>query len=93
MARTALVQARVSEETKVAADELFEELGLDTATAIRMFLAHSIQAGGLPFQVWRQPRYNAVTEAAMAEGDAIAEGRTHAPGYQSFGEYRKAIGI
>lgn len=36
---------------KSAADELFAGLGLDTSTAIRIFLTMSVEIGGLLFQV------------------------------------------
>lgn len=55
MALTATVQVRVDAETKKAADDLFTSLGLDTPTAIRMFLSKSVSIGGLPFNVGNQP--------------------------------------
>ena len=49
MAKT--IQVRVDEHLKDSADMLFSSLGLDTSTAIRMFLVASIEAGGIPFAV------------------------------------------
>ena len=49
MART--IQVRVDEQLKDSADILFSSLGLDTSTAIRIFLVASIEAGGIPFAV------------------------------------------
>jgi len=49
MART--IQVRVDEQLKDSADVLFSSLGLDTSTAIRIFLVASIEAGGIPFAV------------------------------------------
>ena len=49
MSRT--IQLRVDDFLKSAADELFASLGLDTSTAIRIFLTMSVEAGGLPFEV------------------------------------------
>lgn len=49
MSRT--IQLRVDDFLKSAADELFTSLGLDTSTAIRIFLTMSVEAGGLPFEV------------------------------------------
>jgi DNA-damage-inducible protein J len=46
----ATVQVRIDHETRQQASELFERLGLDIPTAIRMFLKQSIEANGLPFQ-------------------------------------------
>lgn len=50
------LQIRVDDFIKNAADELFSSLGLDTSTAIRIFLSISIETGGLPFEVKRPNR-------------------------------------
>ncbi|MDR1187222.1 MAG: type II toxin-antitoxin system RelB/DinJ family antitoxin [Bifidobacteriaceae bacterium] len=63
--KSALVQSRVKQETKEAADSLFESLGLDTPTAVRIFLAKSLQVGGLPFAVTAIP--NQITKQAMTD--------------------------
>ena len=47
------LQIRVDDVMKNAADELFNSLGLDTSTAIRIFLSIAIETGGLPFEVKR----------------------------------------
>jgi DNA-damage-inducible protein J len=49
MAKT--IQVRVEDQLKDSADMLFSSLGLDTSTAIRMFLVASMEAGGIPFAV------------------------------------------
>ena len=49
MSRT--IQLRVDDFLKSAADELFASLGLDTSTAIRMFLTMAVETGGIPFEV------------------------------------------
>ena len=46
----ATVQVRIDEDTRKQANELFERIGLDIPTAIRMFLKQSIASNGLPFQ-------------------------------------------
>ncbi len=45
------IQLRVDDYLKSAADDLFTSLGLDTSTAIRIFLAMSIETGGIPFEI------------------------------------------
>jgi DNA-damage-inducible protein J len=47
----ATIQIRVDDNTKIAADSLFSSLGLDTSTAVRMFLIKAIEQDGLPFAV------------------------------------------
>ena len=55
-----LVQIRVDEAVKAEATKIFESLGLDLPTAIRMFLARSIYERGLPFEV-KMPRQIAIS--------------------------------
>jgi DNA-damage-inducible protein J len=45
------IQVRVEDATKAAADALFASLGLDTSTAVRMFLTASIDHRGIPFTI------------------------------------------
>ena len=50
----ATIQVRVDDSIKTAADSLFSGLGLDTSTAVRMFLIAALDNGGLPFPVKRR---------------------------------------
>jgi len=43
------IQVRIDEGTKTRAVELFNKLGLDMSTAIKMFLKKSVDASALPF--------------------------------------------
>ena len=52
MAKT--IQVRVDDELKDSADYLFSSLGMDTSTAIRVFLKAALDAGGIPFTVTRK---------------------------------------
>ena len=45
------IQVRVDDQLKESADKLFSSLGLDTSTAIRMFLIASMREGGIPFLI------------------------------------------
>ena len=49
----ATIQICVDDSTKIAVDSLFTSLGLDTSTAVRIFLKASLNNGGLPFPVKR----------------------------------------
>ena len=51
----ATIQIRIDDATKAAADNLFSSLGLDTSTAVRMFLKASLEQEGFPFTIKRQP--------------------------------------
>jgi len=50
----ATIQIRVDDDTKISVDSLFSSLGLDTSTAVRMFLMASLNSGGIPFRI-KQP--------------------------------------
>lgn len=47
----ATLQIRIDDTLKKQADMLFSSLGLDTSTAIRIFLNAAIENSGIPFSV------------------------------------------
>ena len=61
---TTLIQARVDTNLKNSAAKLFDNLGLDMTTAIKIFLKKCLQEGGIPFDV-RQSKAEAVTTDGM----------------------------
>lgn len=61
---TTLMQIRIDSELKKKADALFGDLGLDTSTAVRMFIKQALNANGLPFAV-KKPKKS--TEQLEAE--------------------------
>ncbi len=46
-----VTEVNVNKELKEACDDLFHHLGLDTETAINIFLAASLRDMGIPFHV------------------------------------------
>jgi DNA-damage-inducible protein J len=52
--------------TKTQSVEIFQTLGITMSDAINMFLRQSILQGGIPFEL-KIPKYNAVTQAAIAD--------------------------
>jgi DNA-damage-inducible protein J len=62
----ATIQLRVNDGIKTEADSLFSSLGLDTSTAIRMFLSAAIENDGIPFAIKRK-RPNAELREAMED--------------------------
>ena len=44
------VDFRISPELKKDAEEVFGAMGMKTSAAIRLFLQHSVNMGGLPFR-------------------------------------------
>ena len=45
----ATFQLRLDDTLKQKADSLFSSLGLDTSTAIRIFLSAAVENNGIPF--------------------------------------------
>ena len=54
MLSSSLIQIRVDDQLKKEVTDIYEQLGLDLPTAIRMFLKKSIVAKGLPFDATLQ---------------------------------------
>lgn len=48
---TSLLQVRVEDSLKEDAARVFENLGIDTSTAIRMFLKRAVMDNGIPFRM------------------------------------------
>ena len=46
-----IVQFRTDEDLKNEASALFEELGIDLSTALRLFLTRCVKERGIPFDV------------------------------------------
>lgn len=65
----ATIQIRIDDNTKAAADSLFAALGLDTSTAVRIFISAAIEHDGIPFAVMRveKKKPNAELREAMED--------------------------
>lgn len=48
---TSLLQVRVDDSLKNEAAQVFERLGIDTSTAIRIFLKRAVMENGIPFKM------------------------------------------
>ena len=46
-----VLQVRVDDELKNQANAIFEEMGLDLSTAVRMFLKRTVAVRGFPFEM------------------------------------------
>ena len=51
MAQSSVIQVRVDEDLKRGAEQLFQELGLDVPSAVRLFLKQAILHNGIPFAI------------------------------------------
>ena len=66
MARTAVLNIRITPETKTEAEQLFSSFGLTVTDAVNVFLHQALMERGFPFAL-KQPRYNAETEQAIRD--------------------------
>ena len=75
------IQIRVDDDLKTKADELFKELGTDTTSAIRIFLAQAVASNGFPFEIKRVPRNPYVPYVGLGEEELMHKletARSHA---------------
>ena len=73
----ALVQVRVDEALKQRVTKVYEGLGLDLSSAVRMFFTRSVQVGGIPFSVSAESTYSyedAMENIMQARRDSIKNG-------------------
>lgn len=52
------IQVRVDDALKNKAQEIANDMGIDVATAVRMFLTQMVKVRGLPFQPVADPFYS-----------------------------------
>lgn len=80
---------RTDSEIKKAAEQIFEELGLNMSTAVNIFLRQTIRENGIPFAL-RLDVPNDTTAAAIREGRRIARDKS-VKGYKSMDELKAAL--
>lgn len=88
---TTNMNIRTDVEVKAAAEQLFNELGLNLTTAVNMFLRQAIRTGGIPFEI-KVDTPNEVTAAAIAEGRQIMRDKS-AKGYRDMDELKAALDV
>ena len=86
---TTNVNIRTEKGVKDAAEEVFNELGLNMTTAVNIFLRQVIREKGMPFPL-KLSVPNDVTMSAIAEGRKLASS-TDAKGYHSMDDLRTAL--
>lgn len=72
----ATLQVRIDDTLKNNSDSLFSSLGLDTPTAVRMFLTAAQEYHGFPFPISHQPF---LAESKEAMEDALLRRNLHGP--------------
>ncbi|MGJ8634749.1 MAG: type II toxin-antitoxin system RelB/DinJ family antitoxin [Luteolibacter sp.] len=61
----AKLQIRIDRDLKESADEVFGELGLDAATAVRMFFTKVAKTRSIPFKLKVEPEFSPEAEARI----------------------------
>ena len=69
---TSVMQVRVDNELRTQATAVYEELGIDLPTAIRMFLKRSVAVNGVPFSM-TLPRQDYNAERAIRAMQSLSE--------------------
>ena len=82
---------RTDSEVKIAAEKIFDELGLTMSSAVNIFLRQTIRENGIPFAL-KLDVPNEETAAAIEEGRRIAHDKS-VKGYTSIDELRKALEV
>ena len=82
---------RTDADVKIAAEQIFNELGLNMTTAVNMFLRQTIRENGIPFELkLKTPKE--ITLAAIEEGRTLAQNKD-VKGYTSMDELKAALEI
>ena len=86
---TTNLNIRTDKEVKLAAEKIFEELGLTMTTAINIFLRQTIRENGIPFEL-KLNIPNEVTAAAIEEGRRLAHDKSSG-GYTNMADLKAAL--
>ena len=72
---SSLLQVRIDDDLKSEASALYEQLGIDLPTAVRIFIKRSVMVQGIPFSMTLSEQDTATDRAvrAMKEMSAAAE--------------------
>ena len=68
-----MLQIRVDEDLKKEAAAVYEGLGIDLSTAVRLFLKKSVAVNGVPFELRNEEQRKAEVRAAIKEMNDISE--------------------
>ena len=82
---------RTDSEIKIAAEKIFEELGLNMSSAVNIFLRQTIRENGIPFALTLNSP-NAETLEAIEEARRIAYDK-NVKGYKSMEELKAALDV
>ena len=65
---TSIIQFRIEDDLKEQACAIFEKLGIDLSTALRMFIKRAILENGIPFPMTFQSNYDSTSILNAVKG-------------------------
>ena len=72
MAKTDTLNIRIEPELKKEVEKTLNDLGMNIADAVTVFLKQVVMTNSIPFMI-KKPKYNEETIKALKEADAIME--------------------
>ena len=90
--KNSMIQVRVKQGLKFAAEEVLEKLGLTTSQAITLFLAQVALKGEIPFSI-SLPKPNLETQRAINEIDQAIRNGNELRSYENTDELIRDLGL
>lgn len=90
--KNSMIQVRVRQGLKVAAEEVLDKLGLTTSQAVTLFLAQVALKGEIPFAI-SLPKPNLETQRAINEVDQAIRNGNELSTYQNADELYRDLGL
>lgn len=86
--KTITIQTRVDSNLKENAERLFNSMGLDLTSAIRLFLTQSVIQRKIPFESIAPESFNEETIRALDESEEILAGKGNYRQFKSIKDAR-----
>lgn len=90
--KNSMIQVRVRQGLKVAAEEVLDKLGLTTSQAVTLFLAQVALKGEIPFAI-SLPKPNLETQRAINEIEQAIRNGNELSTYQNTDELFRDLGL
>ncbi len=87
----ALLQVRVDRGLKEQTASIFEAIGIDLPTAIRMFLKRTVMVGGLPFEGRLITHDNAARSVFASMRHKVEAAQSEEPTIDEINEYISSV--
>ena len=88
---TSLVQVRIDEDLKTQATALYDKLGMDLSSAVRIFLKRSVMVNGVPFDMTLPKQEYKAEKAVSAMEKLSAEAQKNGTSNMSLDEINQEI--